>query len=257
MKIISWNVNGIRACAKKGMIDFIMKENADIFAIQEVKANLSQLSDSIIKLPGYNFKLFSAQKLGYSGVGIYVKDNMKCDFREGLKIKEFDLEGRTLELWTDNFVFINAYFPNSQPEGKRLDYKVSFCEEMLSRMNKIRKNKNILLSGDYNIAHTPIDLTHPEDNERSPGYFPEERAFMDKFLKSGYIDTFRMFTKEGEHYTWWSYRTNARERNVGWRIDYHSVNSEMKDKIIKSYHNTNILGSDHCPVTINIRGVNK
>lgn len=253
-KIISWNVNGLRACAKKGLFDFLEKEKPEILAIQEIKATHNQIEEDHFHPAGYDVVLFPAEKPGYSGVGLYIKKGLKHKIEKGLGIKEFDKEGRSITVHMDDLSFIAAYFPNSQAERNRLKYKLDFCSSMKEYLDKLSKKKvPILLSGDYNIAHTELDLTHPKDNEDSPGFYPEERAWMDEFLKKDYFDTFRMFEKAGGHYTWWSYRTNARARNVGWRIDYHCVNKHLKDRVVKSYHNTDIMGSDHCPVTIIIK----
>ena len=254
-KIISWNVNGLRAVAKKGFFDFLYKEQPALFAVQEIKCKKEQLENELLNPVGYKSVFFSAQKAGYSGVAIYIKDSIKFDNIGGLGIKEFDDEGRLIGVELDNYIFFSAYFPNSQEEGKRVNYKVEYCDAVLEYLNSLnKKNKNILISGDYNIAHTAIDLTHPESNKNSPGYLPEERAWMDKFLLNNpYVDTFRLFNKEPKNYTWWSYRTNARERNVGWRIDYHCVNKIMESRIVDSYHNTLVLGSDHCPVTVLVK----
>jgi len=253
-KIISWNVNGLRACAKKGLFDFLEKEKPDILAIQEVKATHKQTEEVHFHPAGYDVILFPAEKAGYSGVGIYIKKDIERKIEVGLGIKEFDKEGRTITVHMNDLTFIVAYFPNSQAERNRLKYKLDFCSSIRGYLDKLSKKKvPVLLSGDYNIAHTEIDLAHPKENEDSPGFYPEERAWMDEFLKKDYFDTFRMFQKEGGNYTWWSYRTNARARNVGWRIDYHCVNKHLKDRVVKSYHNADILGSDHCPVTILIK----
>jgi exodeoxyribonuclease III len=250
-KIISWNVNGLRAIIKKGFVDFLVSEKPDILALQEVKAEDKHISKSDFLELGYELNLFSAKKPGYSGVAVFVKKGQDYDLVKGLGLKEFDDEGRSIELAFNDFVFVNAYFPNSQAEGRRLDYKIAFCDAMKSHLDKLnKKGKHILLCGDYNIAHKEIDLTNPKANENSPGFLPEERAWMDKFLAKDYIDTFRIFTPEAGHYTWWSYRTNARSRNVGWRIDYHCVNKLMQSRIKKSYHNNDVMGSDHCPVTV-------
>ena len=250
-KIISWNVNGLRACAKKGLFDFLDHERPDILSIQEIKATHKQVEESHFHPAGYNVELFPAEKAGYSGVGVYIKSKIKHDIEKGLGIKEFDKEGRTITVYMDDLIFITAYFPNSQAERNRLEYKLDFCEAIKDYMDSLgKKGKPILLSGDYNIAHKEIDLTNPKSNQDSPGFYAEERAWMEKFLSKDYFDTFRMFEKEGGHYTWWSYRTNARARNVGWRIDYHCVNKHLKDRVVKSYHNQEILGSDHCPVSI-------
>ncbi len=250
-KIISWNVNGLRACAKKGLFDFLEKEKPEILAIQEIKATHSQVEEEHFHPDGYDVILFPAEKAGYSGVGVYIKSDIKYTVEKGLGIKEFDREGRSITIHMKDFSFIAAYFPNSQAERNRLEYKLDFCSAIKDYMDKLGKKKiPVLLSGDYNIAHKEIDLTHPKENEDSPGFYTEERAWMDKFLDKDYFDTFRIFIKEGGHYTWWSYRTAARSRNVGWRIDYHCVNKYLKDRVVRSYHNTSVMGSDHCPVSI-------
>lgn len=254
MKFISWNVNGIRACAKKGMFDFLNKERPDIFAVQEIKANHDQVKSIGGHPEGYDVIMFPAKKPGYSGVGVYVKEGIDHDVEKGLGVKKFDDEGRTITVFMHDMIFVNAYFPNSQGERARLPYKLEFCKEIKSYLDSFtKKKKPVLLCGDYNIAHKEIDLANPKDNVDSPGFYPEERAWMDEFIdKGGYIDTFRMFHKEGGNYTWWSYRTAARSRNVGWRIDYHCVNKYLKDRIVDSRHNTDVLGSDHCPVSVTI-----
>ncbi|MEI6079786.1 MAG: exodeoxyribonuclease III [bacterium] len=255
-KIISWNVNGVRACIKKGLLDFLVKEKPDVLGMQEIKANLDQISGKEFSAPaGYQPVLFPAEKPGYSGVGAYIKQSLECKTTLGLGVKEFDKEGRSMTLELDDMIFVNAYFPNSQEAGRRLKYKLDFCEAIKDYLDKLtKKGKPILVSGDYNIAHKEIDLARPKDNEDSPGFLPEERAWMDKFLAKDYFDTFRIFNEEPGNYTWWSMRTNARSRNVGWRIDYHCVNKHLKDRVVKSYHNTDVLGSDHCPITIMIKG---
>lgn len=251
-KIISWNVNGIRAIQKKGFLDFLKKETPLVLGVQEIKAYANQLDAELRNPFGYKSHFFSAEKAGYSGVGLFVNKDLKYEIIEGLGVKKFDIEGRNISIITDDFVFVNCYFPNSQAEGKRLSYKVEYGDAIIDFLKKF-KDKNILISGDYNIAHTEIDLTNPKDNEYSPGYFLEERSWMTKFLGLGFLDTFRLFNKEPNNYTWWSYRTQARLRNVGWRIDCNCVNQNFKDKILKSYHYTDVLGSDHCPVCLEFK----
>lgn len=251
-KIYSWNVNGIRAAQKKGLIDWIKRTNMDIVAIQETKAQEEQLEDSLLKIDGYNSYFESAKRKGYSGVAIYSKKPpLKI---ENLGIDEFDSEGRTIIAYYKGFVLVNCYFPNSQGEGARLDYKLSFCDAILKKCNELTKSgQNIVLCGDYNIAHTAIDLKNPKSNEKNAGYLPEEREWMSKFLDSGYTDTFRHFhPNEPGHYTWWSYRFKARDKDIGWRIDYHCVNNNFSDKVLKSQIHKNIMGSDHCPLSIDI-----
>lgn len=248
-KIISWNVNGIRSISKKGFFDFLYSETPSIMAVQEIKANKVKLSNEILNPLNYKTVWFSAEKEGYSGVGLFIKEGIKFDLEFGINVKEFDREGRTISFLNDDFIFINSYFPNSQSERKRINYKLDFCEAIEVYLKKF-KDKKILISGDFNIAHTAIDLSNPKDNENSPGYYIEERTWIDSFLNNNFIDTFRVFNKEPDNYTWWSYRTKARDRNVGWRIDYHCVNKKLLKNLLKSYHNTNILGSDHCPASV-------
>jgi exodeoxyribonuclease-3 len=256
MRVISWNVNGIRAVEKRGFVDWLVKENPDILCLNETKAEPGQLSPKLLNPPvkGTPYSVFwaSAKKRGYSGVAVYTKEEPQNVSFFGKE--EFDNEGRVLILEFKIFTLIAAYFPNSQDEGRRLDYKLAFCNTMLKLCNSIeKKGKHFLLSGDYNIAHTPIDLARPKANEKSAGYLPEERAWMDKFTKAGHVDTFRHFHPgETEHYTWWSYMGQARAKNVGWRIDYHCVDKGFLPKVKSSIIRPEIHGSDHCPVEIEL-----
>ena len=252
MKILSWNVNGIRAVEKRGFIDWLAGEDADIVCLNETKAEPGQLSSGLVNPAGYRSYWASAQKRGYSGVAIYSK-TAPLDVRY-LGKSEFDNEGRVLIAEYPQFTLIAAYFPNSQDEGRRLDYKLAFCNAILRLCNSlVKKGKHFIISGDYNIAHTPIDLARPKENEGSAGYLPEERAWMDTFTKTGHIDTFRHFhPDQGSHYTWWTYRGGARQRNIGWRIDYHCVDSAFLPKITSSIIRPDVNGSDHCPVEINL-----
>ena len=249
--LVSWNVNGIRAASNKGLFEWLGKFKPDILCVQETKATPEQLTKEVLSPKGYTSLWESAEKKGYSGVAAYVK-------REPLSVqnlgsKKFDSEGRTQILEYKNFTLVNAYFPNSQEAGARLAYKIGFCDTLLKKCQKMRKEgRNIVICGDYNIAHTEIDLANPKQNEKNPGYLPDERAWMTKFLKAGYVDTFRQFTKEGGHYTWWSYRFNARAKNIGWRIDYHCVNKEFADAVKKSTILKDVTGSDHCPIAITL-----
>jgi len=247
--IISWNVNGIRAAEKKGLYEWLQTESPDILCLQETKAQEEQLGEKFFKQKGYIPYFMSAEKKGYSGVAVYTKG--KPISIRNLNIEEFDNEGRTIVLEYKNFTLINCYFPNSQSEGKRLGYKTGFNEAVHSLCKTlVKEGKNIVLCGDYNVAHKAIDLTHPKANVKNPGYLPEEREWMDKFIDSGYVDTFRMFNTEPENYSWWSYRTNAREKNAGWRIDYFCVNKEFKKKVKSADILKHVMGSDHCPVQV-------
>lgn len=251
IKIISWNVNGIRAISKKGFYDWLHQEDPDILCIQETKAHPDQLSHEHISPNAYETFWESAQKKGYSGVALYTK--YKPLYYSSLGDERFDSEGRVQIAHYKDFVLINCYFPNSQEKGRRLDYKLSFCQAILERCELLRKEgKHIVICGDYNIAHRAIDLKNPEGNEDSPGYLPEERQWMDLFTSTGYIDTFRLFESEGGFYTWWSYRTRARERNAGWRIDYHCVNKEFKGSVKGCKILNEVMGSDHCPVSLTL-----
>ncbi|MDC7127302.1 MAG: exodeoxyribonuclease III [Spirochaetales bacterium] len=249
--LVSWNVNGIRAAEKKGLFDWMSEKNADFICLQETKAQKEQLSESFIEPTGYKSWFAEAEKKGYSGVVTYSKEEPISV--ETLGIDEFDAEGRSIILEYPDFKLINCYFPNSQEAGKRLDYKLRFCEAVFDFCNNTVKNgKNIILCGDYNIAHKPIDLANPKRNEKNPGYLPEERAWMDKFTQNGYIDTFRLFCKDPDRYSWWSYRFKAREKNIGWRIDYFCVNSSFKEKLESADILDSVMGSDHCPVEIKV-----
>jgi exodeoxyribonuclease-3 len=254
---MSWNVNGIRAVEKRGFVEWARAESPDMLCIQETKAEPGQLSEELRCLKMSDGTIYrdywaQAKRKGYSGVAIYSKQEpLSVNF---MGVSAFDDEGRVLQADYGDFVLIAAYFPNSQDAGARLGYKLDFCAAMLELCNKlIARGRNIVLCGDYNIAHTPIDLARPKENEGSAGYLPEERAWMDTFTAAGYADTFReQHPGEGGHYSWWSYRASARLRNVGWRIDYHCVNRSFMDKVAKSIIRDDVQGSDHCPVEIEL-----
>jgi len=263
VKILSWNVNGIRSVEKKGFLEWFAKEKPDMLCLNETKAEPGQLSPELIQPPvttrgaakgasPYTSYWASAKKKGYSGVAIYTRE-VPLDVHP-LGIAEFDAEGRALVADFRDFSLIAAYFPNSQEAGARLDYKLAFCDAILKCCNKlVQKGRHFILCGDYNIAHTPIDLARPKENEGNAGYLPEERAWMDIFTAAGHVDTFRYFHPgEGGHYTWWSYRMNARERNVGWRIDYHCVDAAFMPLVKSSKIRPEVQGSDHCPVELEI-----
>jgi exodeoxyribonuclease-3 len=257
MRILSWNVNGIRAVEKRGFVRWVRDESPDILCIQETKASPDQLSPELIRpadqagQPYFSFWA-SAKKKGYSGTAVYSKtepEEVKL-----LGIAAFDDEGRVLQADYRDFVLICAYFPNSQEAGARLGYKLDFCAAMLDLCNSLTaRGRSFVLCGDYNIAHTHIDLARPKENEGNAGYLPEERAWMDAFTGAGYIDTFRHFRPgEGGHYSWWSYRGCARTRNVGWRIDYHCVDPGFMGRVKRSIIRPDVPGSDHCPVELEL-----
>ena len=256
MRILSWNVNGIRAVEKRGFVDWMVKENADILCLNETKAEPEQLSPELINPPvkGKPYASFWAcsKKKGYSGVAIYTKK--KPEDVHFLGKAEFDDEGRVLIAEYKDFSLIAAYFPNSQDERRRIDYKLAFNDAMLKLCNSlVKKGRHFLLCGDYNVAHTPIDIARPKANENHAGYLPEERAWMDKFTAAGHVDTFRHFHPgEAGHYTWWSYLGSARQRNVGWRLDYHCVDKDFMPNVKSSIIRAEVEGSDHCPVEIKL-----
>jgi len=249
LNLISWNVNGIRAIEKKGFIEIIKELSPDIMAIQETKAEPSQLSEKLLNIEGYNSYFVSAQKKGYSGVAIYTRIK-PLKIISGIGKESIDNEGRVITLEFNDFFLVNAYFPNSQHELLRIDYKIFFDEAILEYMNKLKKEKTVLLCGDYNVAHKEIDLKNPKTNMNNPGFSKREREWMDKFIDSGYTDTFRIFNKEPNNYTWWSYRFNARAKNIGWRIDYFCIDDKSKGRIKDARIHSDIFGSDHCPVSI-------
>ena len=257
MTIISWNVNGIRAVEKKGFIDWLLSSNADVVCIQETKAQPAQLSSELLNpvsadgSVSYTSFFSSAKKPGYSGTAIFSKT--APDTVETMGDERFDDEGRVTIAKYGKTAVISAYFPNSQDGGARLDYKLAFCEAMLKKCDQlVADGFDIVLCGDYNIAHKPIDLANPKSNEKNPGYLPEERAWMDRFTSAGYVDTFRHFCAEPKKYTWWSYRFHAREKNIGWRIDYQCVNPGLLPRVKSSVILDSITGSDHCPISIEL-----
>lgn len=253
MKLVSWNVNGIRAAEKKGFLQWFMDQNADVVCLQEIKANPEQLNQHLVKPRKYFSYWLPAQKAGYSGVALFSKKEPE-KIRFGFGKKEFDREGRLLIAEYSSFVLMNAYFPNSQRDHSRLGFKLKFCDSILRLCEQYRKKgMNLVLCGDYNIAHKAIDLKNPKPNENNAGFLPQERAWMDKFTKKGYVDAFRIFEKGPGHYTWWSYRPGVRQRNIGWRIDYFSVNPEFKDRVETANHQTHVMGSDHCPIDMKIK----
>lgn len=251
MKIYSWNVNGIRAVLQKGFREFVENYSPDILCLQETKIAESDLTFDISHIPNYQSYFLSAEKKGYSGVAIYSKKE-PLHITYGINDKEIDREGRVICAEYKDFFLINTYFPNSQRDHARLPYKLKFCDLIHKYCDSLsQKGKPVLLTGDYNIAHKPIDLRNPKQNEKNAGYLPEERAWMEQFLNSDYRDTFRLFhPDEGGHYTWWSYRPGVRENNIGWRLDYFIVHKNAQDRIQSAEIHPTVMGSDHCPVSI-------
>ncbi len=254
MKIVTWNINGLRAISNKGFLPWVAKSKADVICLQEIKARPEQLPPEIQIIKGYEAVFNPAVRPGYSGTAIYSKAKPD-EVWVGIGDKKFDVEGRVTGVRFGNVHVISAYFPNSQDEGKRLDYKVEFCDKITKFLKKLTaKKQHVVLTGDYNIAHEEIDLARPDNNHESPGFFPAERKAMTQFLASGFADVFREERPQDKDlYTWWSYRTNARARNVGWRIDYTCVDLGLKSRVKKTWHEPNVMGSDHCPVGIELK----
>ena len=249
MKLISWNVNGIRAAVNKGFKEFFNEIDADIFCIQETKMQQGQLD---ISFDGYKQYWNSAVKKGYSGTAIFTKKEPK-KVTYGLGIEEHDQEGRVITLEFEEFYLVNCYTPNAKRELERLDYRMIWEDAMRDYLNSLKANKPVIFCGDLNVAHKEIDLKNPKTNQKSAGFTKEERGKMTKLLESGFIDSFRyLYPDKEDSYTWWSYMFHAREKNVGWRIDYFIVSEESKEKIKESYIYSDILGSDHCPVGLEI-----
>uniref|UniRef100_A0A7C4M0F4 Exodeoxyribonuclease III n=1 Tax=candidate division CPR3 bacterium TaxID=2268181 RepID=A0A7C4M0F4_UNCC3 len=254
MKIISFNINGINSALKYGLRDFISLENADVYLFQEVKNSWDTIDDSLRKIPGYETYFYGAKKKGYSGLLAYIKVGTYrgMSYKEGIGIPEIDDQARIQTFEFKDFYLLNTYLPHSGRELEKLPFKLMVNEKFLKYCELLRKTKPLVIAGDLNVAHKEIDLANPRGNKKNAGFTQEERDFFDKFLAKGYIDTFREFEKEGGHYTWWSWRTNARERNIGWRIDYFLVSDGFIKNIKKSWILSDILGSDHCPIGLEI-----
>ena len=248
MKLVSFNVNGLRACITKGFVDTFNNFDADIFAVQETKMQEDQLD---LEINGYYRYMSSAIKKGYSGTLVYTKVK-PLNVIYGIDGMLYNDEGRVITLEFDNFYFVCAYVPNSQPELKRLDYRMQFENDMRNFLSSLKEKKPVIYTGDLNVAHEPIDLANPEANTKNPGFSNEEREKMSLLLNSGFTDTFRYLYPNLKKYSWWSYRFNARMKNIGWRIDYFLVSNDIKDKVIDSKIHNDILGSDHCPVELDI-----
>jgi len=266
MKIISWNINGYRSITGQNpskrynvvnndnkLFDYIGKSNPDIICLQETKANINQIASELLYPNGYNGHYCSADKKGYSGVATFVKNNIDAKHSAGFGIEKFDSEGRVIITETANFTLLNVYFPNGKRDAERLNYKLNFYDSIIDFIEKMRKQQpNILICGDYNTAHHPIDLANPKQNEKESGFLPIERVRLDYLEQLGYIDAFRQFNKEPHQYSWWSNLGNARARNVGWRIDYFWATAKFLSNIKNCYMEQEIMGSDHCPVVVEL-----
>lgn len=249
MRLVSWNVNGIRACVNKGFSESFASLDADIFAIQESKMQKDQL---ILETPGYHQYWNYAKKKGYSGTAVFTKKE-PLSVVNGMGIEEHDQEGRLITLDMGDYYFVCVYVPNSQNELKRLDYRMQWENDFRAYLSKLSKEKPVIMCGDLNVAHKEIDLKNPSANHKNAGFTDEERGKFTELLDAGFVDSFRYkYPDLTDTYSWWSYRFNARERNAGWRIDYFVVSDSIKDKIVDAKIHSDIYGSDHCPVELEI-----
>jgi exodeoxyribonuclease-3 len=250
MKICSFNVNGIRAAAGKGFVEWVGEEKPDILCVQETKADSDQLDEFIRNIEGYDSYWNSGIKKGYSGVAVYSKIK-PLSIKTGFGIERFDSEGRILEVEYEDFILFNIYFPNGQMSEERLNYKLEFYDAALEYFDNLKdKGKKLIICGDYNTAHTEMDIKNAKANEKYSGFLPIERQWIDKFISHGYIDTFRVLHPDEVKYSWWSYRFNARQKNVGWRIDYFFVSENLYPEVKGADILNEVTGSDHCPIML-------
>ena len=252
MKIISWNVNGIRSAIRKGFSEWLEREDPDILCLQETRARPSQLEGIVDLPPGYHAFWNWPSRKGYAGVSVFTRIGPR-EVVKDIRAEGFDDEGRSICLDLGAFFLVNVYFPNGRSGRQRLDYKMDFYERFLKFVGTL-SGKGIVICGDVNTAHKAIDLARPKSNRYTSGFLPEEREWMDRLLGRGFVDSFRVFNREGGHYTWWDLRTGSRERNVGWRIDYFFVSESMKGLLNKAFIMSEVEGSDHCPIGIELKG---
>ena len=252
IRALSWNVNGLRAVQKKGFLEWFTAEGPDILCLQEIKASQDQIPDELRAVEGYSSYFSSAERKGYSGVALFTKAEPDRVSR-GFGVERFDTEGRIIIAEYQHFVLFDIYFPNGKSSRERLKYKMDFYETFLDYADNLKaEGKSIVVCGDVNTAHREIDIARPKANEMISGFLPQERAWMDKLISHGYVDIFRRFNQEPEQYTWWDLMTRARDRNVGWRIDYFFVDEKLADRVSAAYILPDVMGSDHCPVGIDI-----
>ncbi len=251
LKIVSWNINGYRAVVNKNFLDFLHEEDPDIICLQETKVKPEQIPDELLNPSNYYGIWHSAERPGYSGVAVFTKIKPK-EIKFGLNDKEeYYNEGRVIELDFGDFILFNIYFPNGQMGDYRLNYKLEFYADLLKYLKELKaQGKNLIVTGDYNTAHKEIDLANPKENENYSGFLPIERACLDDLIEVGFVDVFREFNQEKGQYTWWTYRFGARRRNIGWRIDYFFVNQEFLPKVQDMRILKEVLGSDHCPISL-------
>jgi exodeoxyribonuclease III len=252
-RIFSFNVNGLRAAIGKGFWNWLEKENPDLIGLQEIKANPEQIDLKELESRGYHHYWFPAKKPGYSGTAIFSKEPAR-EITKGIGISEYDDEGRVLIADFSEFSFLSTYFPSGTTGDVRQDFKMKFLEDFLIFTGKLQKvKKNLLISGDYNICHKPIDINFPNKHTKMSGFLPEEREWMDRFTASGFTDTFRVFNSEPEQYSWWSYRANSKEKNLGWRIDYHMTTPTLSKNLSAASIHPSINFSDHCPIAVELK----
>lgn len=252
MILISWNVNGIRAVEKKGFIDIVKEYYPDVLCLQETKAQEDQLSDELKNIDGYESYFFSAVKKGYSGTAIYTR-HKPLNIIKGIGIEEIDSEGRVLTIELEDFFVVTAYVPNAQAELARIDYRLNYESEIIKFLKKLEESKPVILCGDLNVAHEEIDLKNPKSNKNNPGFSDQERNAFTNLLSEGFIDTFRALHPDVVKYSWWSYRFSARAKGIGWRIDYFVTSKSLQPRILEAEIHNEVLGSDHCPVSIKIK----
>jgi exodeoxyribonuclease-3 len=252
MKLLSWNVNGIRSAARKGFLPWLKKAGADVLCVQEARARPEQLEEDLLRPGGYHSWWVCAEKKGYSGLCLYSRVK-PLEVVEGLGVPHFDREGRVLTARYADFTLVNAYFPNGQRDHARVPFKMEFCAAFLDYCEGLRKSgESLVLCGDFNTAHREIDLKRPRENRNTTGFLALERAWMDGLGEAGYVDIFRRLNPGPEHYTWWSNRLGARQRNIGWRIDYYFITPCLEARVKKAYHLPEVMGSDHCPVGLEL-----
>ena len=253
IKIFSWNVNGIRAAQRSGFLEWLHQESPDILCVQETKAHPEQLDDDLREPRGFHVYWNYPERKGYSGVATFTKEE-PLRVRYGFGVPEFDIEGRMIISEYREFILFNVYFPNGKKDEDRLKYKLYFYEAFLDYVEPLRrKGEKLIICGDFNTAHKEIDLARPKENEKVSGFLPVERAWLDKLVAHGYIDTFRYYNKEPNHYTWWDLKTRARQRNVGWRLDYFFVTENLLSSVSQAFIMPGVIGSDHCPLGITLK----
>jgi exodeoxyribonuclease III len=251
-RLLSWNVNGIRAVEKKGFLAWLQETAPDILCLQETKAEPDQLGSALLSPAGYHVYWNFGERKGYSGVSIFSREE-PGEVTRGFGIERLDAEGRVLVARYPGFLLFNVYFPNGQSGDIRLSYKLEFYDAFLDHIVALKnQGEKLVISGDYNTAHKELDLARPKENVKNSGFLPVERAWLDRLVASGFVDTFRMFNSEGGHYTYWDVKTRARERNVGWRLDYFFVSENLRDSVVDAGILSAVMGSDHCPVSLTL-----